>query len=402
MLFWVALIGTIASGFVLIYKTYAERQRTKKRPKQFGSLAAALGVKDSSVNMEATVTAELDGLPYRFRRKDARKYDPERFVLTVETPAEAGGSLLIRKETIVDRYLMRARISVELQTGDAEFDRTWYIESETSEFARLFFADSGKREAVRGIAAAGFSDVKLVATGTEVTVTASTDSPGDQFYEQPERIKDVVRRMRRLTQSLPEVCERRESAGRAGSATTPKITRAVDAALWIALAAAIAIQMFWMNGTVWVSGNNVLDLGGMFEASLKISLPLVIAYLWLAVRVLRGRSSSHKELLFHGGVAIIAIPWAVFGSMDLIDTALDFSQIVSHKTHLVDVQEYFGTRSTTYVAEVESWREGVKTEKIKIHGWTYDLLYPRKAQHPVVTVGTRPGVLGFEWFVNVE
>lgn len=48
-----------------------------------------------------------------------------------------------------------------MQTGDAAFDREWYVESGTSDFVRTMFAAADKRDAVRKLGSLGFAQIQL-------------------------------------------------------------------------------------------------------------------------------------------------------------------------------------------------------------------------------------------------
>jgi dipeptidyl aminopeptidase/acylaminoacyl peptidase len=142
-----------------------------------------------------------------------------------------------------------------------------------------------------------------------------------------------------------------------------------------------------------------LDQGKVFVDSLKFSLPLLVLFTWFSIRLLKGRSSSHREFIAVFFIALFAFPLAGFGYSGFLNGALDDSPPAVHQVIVLNKYYSRSKNNYTYYAVVNSWRKPESTEKLNISKSFYNYLQPGSS---TITITTKPGKFGFEWIVELE
>jgi hypothetical protein len=128
-------------------------------------------------------------------------------------------------------------------------------------------------------------------------------------------------------------------------------------------------------------------------------LPILILFTWFFIKLLRGRSSSHRELITVFLISLIAFPLAGFGYSGFLNGALDDTPPVIHQVPVINKYYSRSKNNYSYYAIVESWRETENTEKLSISKSFYNFLQPGSS---MITITTKSGKFGFEWIVNIH
>ena len=142
-----------------------------------------------------------------------------------------------------------------------------------------------------------------------------------------------------------------------------------------------------------------LDGVDVFVFSLHYSIPMLVLFCLLAVIWLKGRSSSHRELIVNFLFGLFGIPMAGAGLVIVMNGFLDRSAIEMHEATVSDKRVSHSDKSTSYYLRVKSWRTGHPSEELKVSRQLYRQV---RAGTTVIAIATRPGYLNFEWLVSVD
>jgi hypothetical protein len=352
------------------------RQRAKKK-EALSQLPAEL----KDLKSGRTITGEHDGTAYDVYYFGGSKNAPP--YLAVSVAGESEGRFRVKKESGLDRFFKRYGIAKEVQTLDKAFDDDYFILSDTVDFARQFFQPPEKREAVHAIFRLGYTVVEH--DGKTMKATCTPFRLRDTFP--PDFVTTAVSRLAALSTDIPLVPQ----------------TPSLDLGVWKtkrAFAFAVPILGLVIGAPLWILGivrYPPLDGFWLFLNSLKYSLPLLFVFLWSAVRLLRGRSTSHHELIVVGILALIAFPSAAMGTETFFNGWLDGSPSSPHTIVVLDKYVSTSGKTTDYVLVLESWRPGRQTEKLEVSSWAHQRVVVGQTE---VTIETKPGRFRFEWMVS--
>ena len=327
-----------------------------------------------------TISGELDGTAYEIGYHAGGRNAPPH--LAVRVACESEGRFKITKESGFDRLFKRYGITNEVQTLDKAFDDAYFIQSETVDFVRQFFQPPEKRQAVQEL----FELLYTVVEHDGKTMTAICTP----FLLQNERPADFVTRavsqLAELSKDVPQV---------------PQIPT-FDRGSWKAkrgVAFAVPTVGLLAGGLLLILGfvrYPPLDSPLVFLDSLKLSLPLLLIFLWLSVRLVRGRSTSHHELTAIGILALIAFPLSGMGIETFFNGWLDRSPSSPHTVNVLDKTISRSGKTKDYNLVLESWRPGRQTEELEVSSQIHHRVVPKQTQ---VYIETKPGHFGFEWRV---
>jgi hypothetical protein len=365
-----ALTTVIAMlGFVI--------SRYRKGRRAFLGLCQTLG----AIKAGRWMTALHEGIPYRFLYFPGSKNAPPNFLLAIDRPA--GGGFKVVPETGFDRVAKKLGIAGEIQTGDESFDQDYYVLTDFPDFAATVLMDPGNRETVRGLFALGFNELNydgkmLQVKWSPFTVLEDRDTAF---------INAGVALLSRLSERCFDVAMSMHLPGR----SSPWFARVIP---------------FVFPGTILAGGiaagisgkihYDPLDDGMILLDSLKYSLPLLLVYLALAVRVLSGRSSSHRILLGLLVLSLVAFPIGGAGLEVLANGAWDRSRTMSHQSLVMKKYSLRNKDSFQYYLLLESWRYQSDPEELSVSSELYEQVV---AQETVVETITKPGRFGFEWLL---
>ena len=135
----------------------------------------------------------------------------------------------------------------------------------------------------------------------------------------------------------------------------------------------------------------------MFLYSLDYIIPALILYTFLAVVYLKGRSSSHKDLLINLLIALFGIPLSGYYGVMAINGYSDTSDGTVHEVLVLKKRYTRSKDGQHYYVTTESWRDNRPEEEIRVTSGFYQKAMPKTT---VAVISTKPGRLGFEWLYS--
>ncbi|MCK4760952.1 MAG: hypothetical protein KAW12_02045 [Candidatus Aminicenantes bacterium] len=306
--------------------------------------------------------------------------------LEVVVDCSSPGSFKITKEIWLDRFFKKLGLCCEISTGDEAFDKKFFITTNTVNFTGLFFSSAQKRSLMNEIYDKGFKEISH--DGKVMRAKISPFSPGKNF--DMNLIREIAALLGQLAKNMPAA-----PAPRSFDKTGWKAKRIIAFAVPVFLQIIGVIAIF-----TGLTDYKPLDGFKFALSTLKFSIPIMIIYLWLPMRLLKGRSSSHREFLIVVFISLVAFISAGGGFSMLLNGKLDKAALVDHHTVVVSKDYSIARRgSKIYYFRVNSWREGVDIESFRIPYRDYRKVVPGKTE---VTITTKPGWLGYEWLVHYK
>jgi uncharacterized protein with PQ loop repeat len=324
-----------------------------------------------------------DGITYRYKHFRGTDKAPPYFTITI--PCSTNGAFKITKESKFDRFFKRLGVCVEMTTHDPEFDDTFYIATDTIPFTRTCLERRENRKSIQAVFNLGFNLLKH--DGKSIIITWQR-FPRKQLMETA-TMETVVAQMATISKKLPEIRQPEQN-----DSSTWKSKRLL--AFGIAIFSLISGIITMIIG---LTNYKPLDPGSLFFNSLSYSLPLFVLFVWISLQLLKGRSTSHYELIAVFIIAFFGFPLAGFGYTAYSNGAWDKNMATVHDAQVVHKYYSRNKNSYTYYSVVNSWREDQVNEKIKVSKSFYNHLQPGSS---VMAITTKPGRFGYEWIVSIE
>ncbi len=325
----------------------------------------------------------LEGVTYRFKHFRGGKNAPPYFKLVLDCPSP--GDFKVTRETRFDRFFKKLGVAVEVTTHDQVFDDGFYITTDAPGFARTFFGKSKCRSHTALIFDEGYTYLQL--KGSQLTAYM-----GRYRKKEPpprEAVEKVVSRLIEMRHHMP------------GEGSFP--VEREPGWKWKRIAVFAAAGLISLVGFITmllgIIEYKIFDGVDFFLATLKFSIPALAIFIWGAIKLLRGRSSSHRELITAVLIAFFGFPIAGFGVGATLNAVLDPTEPVGHKARVVHKYISKSKDSKNYHLVVESWREEGETEKLGAKSSFYRRVTP---QETVLTVYTGKGKFNYEWLVRYE
>jgi hypothetical protein len=328
-------------------------------------------------------TFQFRGLNFFYRKYSGSRSSPPSFSISVIGQG-TGGGFEISPEGCVERFFKNAGITREVQTPEEEFNRRFYIASDTPQFASDYFVSPEKREAVTRLFDGKASTVTH--GGQRVTVTWKGSSA---HADGVTAMRSTAEALAVLAKDIPPCPDAASPAKTESGVSSNRV--------WVIGLAAGSLAAGLVS-VIWTSASYpVFDVWKFFLFTLKFSLPALVIFLYFAVTALAGNSRSHKDVLLTGFLALAGFLMLGCGLAGLYNGMKDTSPPAGHTALILDKRIYRSKNSRTYKLIVQSWRPGNAIEDLPTNRRTYQRVVPGK--HEVV-VYTKPGKLGFEWFVS--
>lgn len=374
----VIIFGASMIAFALVLRFFIRASEAKFKQR----LASTLN--DPEIRWEKKGTA----FQYRDLHFSYRKYDGGRhkssasFSVSVECPG-TGGEFEIRGEGGIERHCKDVGVIREVQTPEEEFNRRFYIASDTPGFAQSYFLSSEKREAVKRLFDAKASTVSH--KGQRLTVTWSGSASHEEGVI---ALKSTIEALAILAKEMP-LCSDAVSLGVLGGCA---FIRALMTGLAVGSLAAGLVSVIWAS-----KAYPVFDAWELFFFTLRFSLPALAIFLYFTVTTLIGTSRAHRDILLIGVLSLAGFLMLGCGLTGLYNGMKDPSAPESHAVLIIDKQYHRSKKSTTYELIVQSWRPGRARETITTSSSVYNKAVPGRQK---AVIYTQPGKLGFEWLVH--
>lgn len=324
----------------------------------------------------------MDGQKYFYKYFSGSKDNPSYFKIWID--CRSRGSFRIGKETGFDRFFKSLGIAVEIQTGDSQFDKDYYINTDTVAFTRACFNSPERRQIVNDLFNLKFKEI--LHDGNHLEIKISPFKFNEDFDKAT--LESAVERLSAFSKDLPEDYYEPKVIG------TPawKFKRGIIYTVSVISAVLGVAFLIWGNITY-----PPLDKLEMFKDSLNHSIPIFILFTVASIMFLKGRSSSHKDLLFSLGLALVGFPLIGYSGMLVANGYLDRAPASQHEVMVSGKHYTTSKNSHTYYLKLKSWRENRAHEQITVSRGVYD---KATAGITIMRVTTRPGYLGYEWVVG--
>ncbi|MBN2011379.1 hypothetical protein JW960_18755 [candidate division KSB1 bacterium] len=321
-----------------------------------------------------------NGLDYSYRYEKKGKSGAN-FSITIPCPTQ--GSFRLSKMLATDRFFLRTGMSVHVKTGVPLFDDQYFIQTDYPEFAASIFNIEANRLVILHLFKLGFNSIEL--KNEKLTVSIFPFQFKHQLTKQ--LAEDVVSHLAKIKNTVPA-----SLAYQPGYSDNWKQKRRLA---------------FWLPSIMGIGGVAALIFslikfqpvasGGMFLESLRYSLPAVLFMLWYSAKVLKGRTTSHRDWMLVGGICLIAFVTTAHGVLMFTNGYLDTSETNRYDLRIVDKQRKSSGRNTSYVIYTDSWREGEEMHKFSISSKKFKTVEPGTS---MMHVETRAGKWRYEWFVT--
>ena len=364
--------------FIALFRVVIKQYR--KQRSQLEKLSADLGGEDLKTG--AVYEGETGGIRYYYQYYAGSRNSPSYFKVWIENPSQ--GEFKIAKESRLDSFFKRMGIAIEIQTGDSEFDRDYYIQTDSVDFTRSCLSSPENRQSIKDLFAMGYTHVTHDGLLVEAKLSPFSlpDFQGKNFIEA------TLKALSQISGNMPE------EAVEYHKARTPlwKLKRNVAYGIAIASIMIGVALMFWAKQTY-----PPLDSKEMFYYSIDYFFPAFVLFLVVTVYWIKGRSSSHKDLLFIFAFALLGFPVSGYFGVMAVNGFFDTNQSTSHEVQVLKKRISQSKDSKTYYVKTKSWRKGRGSEEIQVTSGFYNKVTPKST---LVLIETKPGKLDFEWVVS--
>jgi hypothetical protein len=325
-------------------------------------------------------SGEINGIPYQKVYYTGGKNSQSYF--NISFPCEVDWNFTIKKETGFDRFFKKIGIAQEIDTMDPVFDKEFYITTSTSDEAKQLLIKPKVRKSINELFKLKFNQLILKKKQLMIVCTPITILSRGEINE--DTIKEAVDYLYQLTIEAKAI-----QCYRVPKDTSWKYRRLT--AFLIPIILDITGIVLLVIGLIRYKP---MDTGSILLDSLKYSLPAIFIFNWLAVKMLKGRSTSHREFIAVLFLSLFAFPVSVGGGEIFLNGALDKSESKYHQEMIVKKYYTKSKNSYGYHILMQSWRENREIENLKITNSTYRRVTPGKSQ---IEIYTKKGRFGFEW-----
>jgi len=368
------LTALFTLAVIILAVVYAVRRQNRREKEAFAGLDGG----------RSSGRGELNGVEYRYKFTPGGKNTPPSF--SIEVAAGSSGSFKIGRESGFDRFFKKIGLCAEIQTGDRDFDASYYISTNSVLFSRQFFSDPSKRAACRAITAAGFNEIAH--DGKRFSAVRRPFKSGSIIDN--DQIHAVVFQLTVLSRHLPEL----------PSSRNPLAGQNWKARRFVAFAAPALVNAAGLTALVLgLSRYRPLDPLAAALSSWSWTVPASLITLLVCTWLIKGRSTSHREWIVVLALVLSGYTAGGAGLHIFFNGFLDPSAGVEHETRIVDKRITTTKNSKTFHAVVDSWRPEKRTEDIRINSWEFDRIQPEWTKMRVVT---RSGRFSFEWIEDYE
>lgn len=369
----VFLVWTLFLGTVVIRQVRNQR-RTRKAASEGG-----LSPGDS-------ISGQVDGQLYSYEYNVGTRNSPPKFEVRISSPAFA--SFAIRRENWFDRLGKFLGLALEIHTGDAKFDETYYVESDAPRITETQLGDERVREAMASILSLGFTSVSH--RDQQLIAQWKPFQPKAAFTQAIHQ--NAAGALALLNRSLVHAPfdAQSETAARVRRESIRKTSMIV--AIAIAVTGVISV----------VLGMNIyqpVEELRFLAYSLRYATPALIVALAATFKAFAGTSTGHRDATKCGGLLFVGLPCLVFGTLMFFNARHD-NGLPTERSALV-AQKRSERRGKSngrrYYARVYSWVDPQDYEQFSLNQREYDSIVPGRTE---LIIKTRPGRLGYEWRVS--
>lgn len=338
---------------------------------------AGLTVKTSFFS-SPSVSGTLSGIAFTHKIVPDGRNSPPHVELSARSALR--GEFSVRGEGSSEGFFKSIGFAGEAQTGDAAFDREFYLAGVSREYVQALFSDAQNRAAVRRLFALGFDRVEL--QDGEIAATRSRHAQLLELNLLREALEQLS--TLRTTPSAMQVAMQGLGGIR---------TRHVNAACTVAIGIAL---------TAFISTTFLLEpmLDGQLAMFADSWRPAVIAYgvlVGATLLLLRGRANAPRELVM---IALLGLPALWIGGVSSAMLANQYLDSSPPQSFRVTLLRHYVSRgkNTSYHFVFASWRKSGAQVKITVP----QAIFRKAAPGQSWVLETRAGRFGYEWIDNLE
>jgi len=325
-----------------------------------------------------SVSGTLSGMRFSHRIVPGGRNSPPRVELSTQSPLR--GEFAVRREGGSESFFKAIGFAGEAQTGDAAFDREFYLGGVSRDYVQALFSDAENRDAVRALFALGFDSIEL----QEGQLTAARRAQ-TQLLELS-ALRDALAQLAalRTTASAMQVAMQGLGGLR---------TRHVDAACMTAMGVAITAFM----GTLHFLEPMVDGQFAMLIDSWRAALIIYGVLVALSLLLLRGRANAPRELLM---IALIGLPSVWIGGTSTATLANQYLDPSPPQTVRVLLVRHYETRGKdrSYHLVFQPWGKRHRNVDIAVPLE----IYRKAAPQQMWVLETRAGRFGYAWVDTLE
>ena len=286
----------------------------------------------------------------------------------------------MRREGGSESFFKSIGFAGEAQTGDAAFDREFYLAGVSRDYVQALFSEAQNREAVRALFALGFDSVEL----QEGELTA-TRRPHAQLLELGV-LRGALEQLGalRTTASAMQVAMQGLGGLR---------TRHVDTACLVALGIAVTAFMATLHLLEpMVDGQFAMFFDSWRGALIAYGALVAATLLWL-----RGRANAPRELVM---VALVGLPSIWVGGVSGAMLGNQFLDPSPPQTERVRLLRHYVTRgkNSSHHLVLSPWGKRRKAVDIAVPPEIFRKAKPNQTW----ILETRAGRFGYEWIDTLE
>lgn len=332
----------------------------------------------SSMFSAPSVSGTLSGVGFGQKLVQGSRNSPPHVELSMRSALR--GEFSVRSEGSSEGFFKSIGFADEAQTGDADFDREFYLAGVSREYLRALFSEAQNRAAVRKLFALGFDRVEL--QDGELTATRSRHAQLLELNVLREALEQLS--ALRTTPSALQVAMQG-----LGGIRTRHVNTACTAAFGVA-------------GTAFMAATLLLEpmVDGQFALFADSWRPALILYgalVGVTLLVLRGRANAPLELVM---IALLGLPALWVGGVSAAMLANQFFDPSPPQPVRSALLRYTVSRGkhTSYHFVFASWRKGGGKVAITV---PYDI-FRKAAPNQTWVLQTRAGRFGYEWIDTLE
>lgn len=380
----ISLLVVLTTVFVVLR---IQRNRKLKQQSSTGDIG--------NLDEDVLVSFTEQGKQFTHILHPAANKQPSWFSLN--TSCNCGGAFTIKQETGTERFFKSLSINRELQTGDSFFDDAHYIISEDTEFTRSVLMDSRNRFAIDTLIQMGFTHVTVNPDQIQAVIDPFQAEKGlskEQILEAARHLNELSGNLPGST-SAPQKYQHRIAPHRANPFQGPWTGKRIFFYV-------LPLLLQTLGTTLLIFGMAEyppLDGWNLFFKSLPFSIALMVLFSWQAIRILRGRSTSHNDVIIVLTFALISFPMAGAGSALFFNGYLDQSRVEQWLQPVLSKHYTTNKNSKTYYLVVKSWRDQAYSEKIRVDHNTWGSAI---AGQSALNIDARKGYYDYDWVAGYE
>lgn len=299
--------------------------------------------------------------------------------LEIVAPTASGASFRIYHEGGHERALKKLGLLQEVQTGDDLFDRRWYIETDRPGGTEKLLNNPAARDAVSKVMLNRFDEIAV--SGGKLRARA--------FGAIHEKGLHAVH-LRRAAQELVLLAATLSSTD-GGQGFVERIDNLCRT--FVVAVSAVAVSMLGVS--IYDSALlhwQALDGARVILRGILFGLPLIAAYIYAVIIVVRSRARAIGKLIF---AAMFSVPGLIYLSAGIflqLNGRWDSSEEVLHQAAVQDVDRRGGS------IHVKSWRKPGRAEELVVPEETAEALEPES----LVAISVKRGYFGMPWVSDIE